>query len=205
MTTDALTSAFRASAVLSQGTIGSDKPVAFASRTLIKSEEKYSAIEKEQLAVVWACKYFRPYVYGRKFILYTDHKPLTYGQNLKNTNNRLVHWRLLLSEFDYEIRYRSGKQNLVADSLSRVKPELNLHENTSSDDMTVHSADTDDSEFIKCIELPLNAFRNQIILKIGPDEAEQYEEIFPMVSEEQLPDLYSEYPLFSECSKTTWI
>lgn len=54
LTTDA--SNFAVGAVLSQGPIGSDKPIAFASRTLNKSEEKYSAIEKELLAVVWACK-----------------------------------------------------------------------------------------------------------------------------------------------------
>lgn len=181
LTTDA--SNFAVGAVLSQGTIGHDKPIAFASRTLNKSEEKYSAIEKELLAVVWACKYFRPYLYGRKFILYTDHKPLTYGLNLKDTNNRLVHWRLALSEFDYEIRYRPGKQNVVADSLSRIKTEteINIIENESSDDATAHSADTDDSEFIPCTESPVNAFCNQIVLKIGPDATDNYEEIFPRV------------------------
>lgn len=96
LTTDASNHAL--GAVLSQGITGSDKPIAFASRTLNKSEENYSTIEKELLAVVWACKYFRPYLYGRPFILYTDHKPLTYGLNLKGPNNRLIHWRLALSE-----------------------------------------------------------------------------------------------------------
>ena len=193
LTTDA--SNYAVGAVLSQGVIGSDKPIAFASRTLNKSEEKYSAIEKELLAVVWACKYFRPYLYGRKFILYTDHKPLTYGLNLKDTNNRLVHWRLSLAEFDYEIRYRPGKQNVVADSLSRIRNELNNNENASSDDATVHSADTDDSEFISCTESPLNAFSNQIILKIGPDEPDNYEQIFPRVFRRTITRLVFGIPL----------
>lgn len=179
LTTDA--SNFAIGAVLSQGSIGSDKPIAFASRTLNKSEEKYSAIEKELLAVVWACKYFRPYLYGRKFVLYTDHKPLTYGLNLKDTNNRLVHWRLSLSEFEYEIKYRPGKQNTVADSLSRIRNEININEEVSSDNMSAHSADTDDYELIKCTELPLNYYSNQIILKIGPEEQNTYEQIFPRV------------------------
>lgn len=189
LTTDA--SNFAIGAVLSQGPIGSDKPIAFASRTLNKSEEKYSAIEKELLAVVWACKYFRPYLYGRKFILYTDHKPLTYGLNLKDTNNRLVHWRLSLSEFDYEIRYRPGKQNVVADSLSRIQNEneINMNEEESSeedsitepDEQTVHSADSDNSDLIQCTEKPVNEFNNQIVLKIGPDATDNYEEIFPRV------------------------
>lgn len=190
LTTDA--SNFAVGAVLSQGRIGSDKPIAFASRTLNKSEEKYSAIEKELLAIVWACRYFRPYLYGRKFTLYTDHKPLTYGLNLKDTNNRLVHWRLALSEFDYEICYRPGKQNQVADSLSRIRPneqEINMNEASeneasdkeTSDDETFHSADSDDSGLIKCTEKPLNEFSNQIILRIGPDAPDNYEEIFPRV------------------------
>ena len=179
LTTDA--SNFAIGAVLSQGVIGSDKPIAFASRTLNKSEEKYSAIEKELLAVVWACKYFRPYLYGKKFVLYTDHKPLTYGLNLKNTNNRLVHWGLALTEFDMEIKYRPGKQNVVADSLSRIRHEINVNEENdmSSDDATVHSADTDDSEFIPCTEKAVNEFSNQIILKIGSNQQNDYETIFP--------------------------
>ena len=67
---------------------------------------------------MWACKYFEPYLYGRKFVLYTDHKPVTYGLNLKDANNRLVNWCLSLNEFKYEFKYRPGKQNTVADSLS---------------------------------------------------------------------------------------
>lgn len=63
LTTDA--SNYALGAVLSQGPIGSDKPIAFASRTLTRTEENYSAIEKELLAIDWACKYFRPYLFGR--------------------------------------------------------------------------------------------------------------------------------------------
>ena len=182
LTTDA--SNYAVGAVLSQGPIGSDKPIAFASRTLNKSEEKYSATEKELLAIVWACKYFRPYLYGRKFTLYTDHKPLTYGLNLKDTNSRLTHWRLYLEEFDFEMKYRPGKQNIVADSLSRIREEININEveaETSSDGGSVHSADTDDSVFIPCTESPINTFSNQIVLKIGEINEEIYEEIFPRV------------------------
>lgn len=190
LTTDA--SNYAVGAVLSQGKIGSDKPIAFASRTLNKSEENYSAIEKELLAIVWACKYFRPYLYGRKFTLYTDHKPLTHGLNLKDTNSRLIHWRLYLEEFDFEIQYRPGRQNVVADGLSRVREtEMNVNDasdapsssdtedDSSENDETVHSADTDDSAFIPCTEHPLNKFSNQIVLQIGADEGETYEEVFP--------------------------
>ena len=98
LTTDA--SNFAIGAVLSQGPIGSDKPIAYASRTLNDSELKFSVIEKELLAIVWATKYFRPYLFGRKFTIITDHKPLQWLVSLKEPNSRLVRWRLRLEEFD---------------------------------------------------------------------------------------------------------
>lgn len=135
-------------AVLSQGPVGQDKPIAFASRTLTQSEEKYSAIEKELLAIDWACKYFRPYLFGRKFTLYTDHKPLTYALNLKTANDRLVRMKLRLEEFDYDIQYRAGKQNVVADGLSRIPHEINVNETESSSEAT---DDSDNKLYIQLL------------------------------------------------------
>lgn len=181
LTTDA--SDFAIGAVLSQGSIGKDRPIAYASRTLNKTEERYSTIEKELLAIVWALKEFRHYLYGRKFKLYTDHQPLTYS--LTNANNKIIRWRLALEEFDYEIIYKPGKQNVVADALSRIKPEeINFNDQTSessseSGDTTVHSADTSDDYFIPYTEKPINIFRNQIIFKIANIETTAYEQIFP--------------------------
>lgn len=88
LTTDA--SNFAIGAVLSQGKIGSDLPIAYASRTLNTSETNYSTIEKELLAIVWAVKYFRPYLFGRKFTIVTDHKPLQWLFSLKEPNSKLV-------------------------------------------------------------------------------------------------------------------
>jgi len=81
LTTDA--SEFAVGAILSQGKIGEDKPVAFPSRTLNQTEQKYSTIENELTAIVWACKHFRPYFLGRTFTIVTDHKPLTWIFNVK--------------------------------------------------------------------------------------------------------------------------
>lgn len=122
LTTDA--SKFAIGAVLSQGPIGTDKPVSYASRTLSETEIKYSTIEKELLAIVWATKHFRP-LYGRKFRIVTDHKPLTWLFSLKDTNSKLIRWRLKLEEFEYEIHYKKGKSNTNADALSRIEVNIN--------------------------------------------------------------------------------
>jgi hypothetical protein len=128
LTTDA--SNFAIGAVLSQGNIGKDLPVAYASRTLNPAECNYSTIEKELLAIVWATKYFRPYLFGAKFKIVTDHKPLQWLFNLKEPNSRLVRWRLKLEEYDYEILYKKGKHNTNADALSRI--EINAVEDDNS-------------------------------------------------------------------------
>ncbi|CAK1598092.1 unnamed protein product [Parnassius mnemosyne] len=119
LTTDASTVAL--GAVLSQGTIGSDKPIAYASRTLSDTESRYSTIERELLAIIWAVKHFRPYLYGRKFTIYIDHRPLVWLYSLKEPNSKLTRWRLRLQEYDFDIVYKNGKQNINADALSRIK------------------------------------------------------------------------------------
>lgn len=113
--------------VLSQE-ITNDLPIAYASRTLNKAEINYTTTEKELVAIMFGVKQFRPYLYGRKFIIITDHKPLTWLFSVKDPGSRLLRWRIKLDEFDYEIRYKSGKTNLNADALSRIK-EIKLINN----------------------------------------------------------------------------
>ncbi|KAL4153144.1 hypothetical protein QTP88_000977 [Uroleucon formosanum] len=116
--------------VLSQGVIPADLPIAYASRTLNKAEINYSTTEKELVAIMFGVKQFRPYVYGQKFTIITNHKPLTWLFIVKDPGSRLLRWRIKLDEFDYEIQYKSGKTNLNADVLSRIK-EINLIETTT--------------------------------------------------------------------------
>lgn len=118
LSTDA--SSYAISGILSQGEIPNDLPISFASRILNQAEQNYSTIEKELLAIVWAVKYFRPYLYGKKFVIYTDHKPLIYLFNVKDPGSRLVRWRLKLEEYDYTIKFKPGKHNTNADALSRA-------------------------------------------------------------------------------------
>lgn len=118
VTTDASNDAI--GAILSQGKIGSDLPITYASRTLNKAERNYNTTEKELLAIVWAVKAFRPYIYGKKFVIVTDHKPLTWLFGVKDPGARLVRWRLQLEEYEYDIIYKPGTLNTNADALSRI-------------------------------------------------------------------------------------
>lgn len=161
---------FAIGGVLSQGPIGSDKPIAYASRTLNDSETKYSTIEKELLAIVWVTKYFRPYLYGRRFNIITDHKPLQFLMNVKEPNSRLTRWRLRLEEFDYKIIYQKGKSNSNADALSRIEIQQNeidpatCTESDNDDDsplsLLVNHSEKSSSDFDDEDNLPLATIAN---------------------------------------------
>lgn len=114
LTTDA--SNYAIGAVLSQ----CGHPIAFSSRTLNNHEKNYSVIEKELLAVVWSTKYFRPYLFGRRFTIRTDHRPLVWLNSLREPNSKLQRWKIQLNEYDYTIEYIKGRDNVVADGLSRI-------------------------------------------------------------------------------------
>lgn len=106
-------------AVLSQEYEGDFRPVAFASRSLSTAEKNYSVIEKEALALIFAVKKFRAYLFGSHFNIITDHQPLASLDKIKDSYGRIERWRLLLSEYSYTIIYRKGDKNILADELSR--------------------------------------------------------------------------------------
>ncbi|XP_072384610.1 uncharacterized protein [Diabrotica undecimpunctata] len=156
-------SAFAIGAVLSQGPIGKDLPIAYASRTLCGAETKYSTIERELLAIVWAVKHFRPYLFGRKFTLITDHRPLTWLFSIKDPGSRLARWRLKLEEYNYKIEHRAGKINRNADALSRIKinhfkdcanfqSKISLHASNEDDTETQENEDDDEENIEKMSE-----------------------------------------------------
>ena len=112
-------------AVLCQQKDGAELPVVFASRSLNKAERNYSQTEKEALALVFALKKFHHYLWGHKFSLITDHKPLL---GLFNPNKpipemasgRIQRWSLMLQAYSFELFHRSGKSLGTADALSRL-------------------------------------------------------------------------------------
>lgn len=100
-----------------------DRPIAYASRTLSKSEQKWAQIEKELLAIVFACQRFHYYLYGRDFTVHSDHKPLEalMKRDIDDVTPRLQRMFMFLLKYPgMIITYRPGKQILIADCLSRA-------------------------------------------------------------------------------------
>ena len=100
------------------------RPIAFASKALTETEQRYANIERELLAVVFGCERFHTYVYGKPFVVETDHKPLEmiHKKSLASTPPRLQRMLLRLQHYDISIKYRPGKEMVLADSLSRLSP-----------------------------------------------------------------------------------
>jgi hypothetical protein len=100
------------------------RPVMYISRALTPTEQAYAQIEKEALAVTWACERLSLYITGKRFEILTDHKPLVslLGSKLLETlSPRILRFRLRLLAFDYDLKHVSGKKFFVPDTLSRVE------------------------------------------------------------------------------------
>ena len=107
-------------AILKQ--IGDDNllhPVSYFSKRLLKYQENYSIPELECLAIVESIDFWHHYLYGKRFIVLSDHNALKWLKNVKKPNSRLFRWSLKLDQYNFEIRYQPGKMNTEADALSR--------------------------------------------------------------------------------------
>ena len=120
---------------------GEERPIQFASRALTRAEQKYSQIEREGLGILFGVKRFYPFLFGRKFTIVTDNKPLAAiisprKDILAVAAERIQRWTMYLSGFNYDVRYRSSTQNTNADWLSRLPkqneaPDAYIDENVS--------------------------------------------------------------------------
>lgn len=113
-----------AGACLMQRQNGHYKTIAYSSMTFTPTQRRYSTIERELVALRWGIKSVRPFVFAVPFVLYTDHKPLLYLNNMARDNSRLMKIMSELAEYDFIIRYRPGKENCAADAMSRVMTVL---------------------------------------------------------------------------------
>ncbi|GKA33207.1 retrovirus-related pol polyprotein from transposon 17.6 [Tanacetum coccineum] len=104
-----------------------EKVIAYASRQLRPYEENYTTYDLKLGAIVFALKIWRRYLYGIKCTVFTNHKSLQHILDQKELNMRQRRWLELLADYDCEIRYHTGKANVVVDALSqkeRIKPLL---------------------------------------------------------------------------------
>ena len=144
---------------------GSERPICNASKTLTDTQKRYSQIQKEALSIVFALKKFHQFLYGRKFILVTDHRPLLaiFGPSRATpalAANRLARWALILSQYSYSIEYRSTNAHGNADALSRLTreedPEFDGEEGSDDEDLVC---------MVKTIGLQLDPLDSQVIVK----------------------------------------
>ena len=118
-------------AVVSQESDGLERPIAFASRVLSDSEKRYASWKCEMLALVWAIRHFRCYLLGPHFLVRTDHRSLEYWRTFKEPSAILARWHECLSEFEFSVRYRAGRQHGNADGLSRQSVSIAVVEQES--------------------------------------------------------------------------
>ena len=137
-------SSFGLGAILMQSTTdGHWKPVAYISRAMIETEQRYAQVEKEALAVTWACERLSDYLIDKNFHIETDHKPLVSLLGNKNLNElppRIQRLCMRLLRFKYTISHVPGKSLVVADTLSRapVTKHISEHDDWQNEEIELY-------------------------------------------------------------------
>ena len=108
-------------AVLGQKMEKTLRAIYYARKTFNEAQENYSTIEKEILAMVFACEKFRSYILGSHVMVHKDHAAIKYLMAKKEAKLGLIRWVMLLQEFDIEIKYKKGNDNVIADHLSKLE------------------------------------------------------------------------------------
>ncbi len=106
-------------AVLLQYDEKGPRAIGYFSKKLKPAEVRYSTTDREASAIVLACRQFGHYLWGAKFVIRTDHRPIVSVFKQKTKSPRMNRWMLEMRGYRYKIEYKSGKRNVVADQLSR--------------------------------------------------------------------------------------
>lgn len=176
--------------------------ISLVSRCLTNAEKRYTTTEKELLAIVYSVMKFRTYLLGVKFRIITDHKSLTFLNTAQFHSLRLQRWILLLQQYDFEVVYCKGKDNVVADFFSRHPESKFLEENPeklllASLGSRITLSDIPNNERIPDA---INALKNEIDyrkelkgLPVLQREDERIKEIFNKMKDGSLDKYYTVY------------
>ena len=151
---------------------GTERPIGFASRTLTKAERNYSHLDKEALSIIFAVKKYHQYVYGRSFVIKTDHKPLIHilGESRATpvmASGRLQRWALTLGAYSYVIEHRAGKDNANADALSRLPlPPDNVHATVPKPEEIIHLMESLDASPLSSAQIKIWTERDPLLAKV---------------------------------------
>ncbi|KMQ72786.1 hypothetical protein BPMI_04921 [Candidatus Burkholderia pumila] len=156
---------FAVGVVLGQRIDKKFQPISYASKTLTDAQTHYTTTEKELLAVVFAFDKFRSYLVLSKTVVYTDHAALRYFFGKHDAKPHLIHWILLLQEFDIDIRDKKGSENVAADHLSRLEnPTLE-----TLDETTINDSFPDESLYAIDVQSDIpwfSDFTNYLVAKV---------------------------------------
>jgi hypothetical protein len=189
---------------------GREYVIAYASRSNNRTERNYSSYAGECLAAVWGVSQFRVYLYGRRFVLLTDHEPFKWLMtNEKLTGMHARQWAHILSEYDFEIRHRPGKRSGDADGLSR---------NPLQDDIDLTDARMDHeaapvSPISVSAGLALLAYQGAEVSKLEENQISAKEdfafatsdEISPFTGTEEDGELVMLHPKKNPVSRDIWL
>ncbi len=154
------------------------RPIEYFSKSYTPAQKNYSTTEKELLAVVMSVEHFHSYVYGRKFTIYTDHLPNTLLWNKLQPHPRVERWMMRMELYQFEIKYKPGHENVLADFLSR--PQSNEEPQEAGEeylDQLVAGIETiDDQETIN-YKQAMNEFYAY---------NEMFDEIQPIITNEEI-------------------
>jgi len=136
---------------------------------LTKTEQVYATNKNELLAIVWALKNLRNYLYEVIGIeIQTDHQPLSFAISDKNPHIEMKRWYSFIESFTPKVIYKPGTTNVVADALSRIQINNLTDSNESVSDLnTQHSAESSFENVIQETRKPLNQFKQQLLLATG--------------------------------------
>ncbi len=170
--------------------------VAYASRSLRPSErnmDNYSSLKLEMLALKWAVSdKFRDYLLGSKFVVFTDNNPLSYFQSAKLDATEM-RWAAQLAQFDFSIKYRSGKSNGNADALSRREDDASEHDVTDLGmNATVSDVDTRSDMLVTVTKSTPLGVQLKSVISEGMEHSIRSESVdaalttFPQIDDEEL-------------------